>query len=86
MSLAVEVNHNGNGDHPVSHAQLLKKKQLACPTLKKCFEEARQQKNNYWIESDLLYHVGKYMFNSTSQHVEDKKFLNLGMKLQLVDI
>lgn len=23
------------------------------------FEEVRQQKNNYWIESDLLYCMGK---------------------------
>ena len=59
LSPKVEVNHNGNGDHHVSQAQLLKKEQLACPTLKKCFEEARKQKNNYWIEPDLLYHMGK---------------------------
>ena len=58
MSLAVEVNHIGNGNHSVSQAQLLKKEQLSCLKLRKCFEEARQQKNNYCIESDLLYHMG----------------------------
>ena len=47
LSPTVEVNHSANGDHLVYQAQLLKKEQLACPTLKKCFEEARQQKNNY---------------------------------------
>ena len=37
LSPTVEVNHNENGDHPVSQAQLLKKEKLSCPTSKKCF-------------------------------------------------
>lgn len=44
---------------PVSQVQKLKKDQMACTTLQDCFAEARQGKNNFWIESELLYHTGE---------------------------
>ena len=55
----IPVEGTGESIPPVSQVQKLRKDQLSCPTLENCFAEARQKKNNYWMESELLYHTGE---------------------------
>lgn len=61
VSISGRVNNDnkeGNIENGCSsQANQFRKEQCSCPKLEKPLKDAKNKKNNYWIDSDLLYHT-----------------------------